>query len=113
MLRLVMGMTVGIACVTLTGCAQDGADDQSVLREQLFAVDYELVDAVDDVDALVADDDIVSAEALPGVDEIEYEIVSVEGDDVVTRIVDGRTRRVIDRAILRRCARRFWSRSLR
>jgi hypothetical protein len=97
MVRWVMGMTVGIACVTSWGCAaDDGSSNDDVLRDQLFEVDYELVDAVAEVDALVADDDVISAEAVPGVDDVEYEIVTVEGEDAVTRVVDGRTRRIVD-----------------
>jgi hypothetical protein len=97
MVRWVMGMTVGIACVTVAGCAaEDGSSNDDVLREQLFAVDYDLVDAVADVDGLVTDDDVISAEAVPGVDDVEYEIVTVDGEDVVTRVIDARTRRIVD-----------------
>ncbi|HET6581837.1 MAG TPA: hypothetical protein VFG69_00295 [Nannocystaceae bacterium] len=94
MFRFVIAMCMG---VTTMGCAADGGDDEdTLLREQLFAAEYELVDAADDVDALVADDELISAEAVPGIDAVEYEIAAVDGDDLVTRRIDARTRRIVD-----------------
>ncbi len=92
MLRYVIAIGLG---VTTVACDEGGGDD-SVLREQLFETDYELVDAVDDVDALVEGDELIAADALPGVDAVEYEITAVEADQLVTRRIDGRTRRVVD-----------------
>src|SRR5688500_15734589 len=57
----VTGFALGV-CAT-TACAGNEGDDDDVLRAQLFpdgvAVDYDLVDAVEDVDALLEGDDVV------------------------------------------------------
>lgn len=93
MLRFALG-----ACFILSTAActesEDGADD--VLRQQLFATEFQLVDAIDDVDAITDADEVVSAEAIPGTADVEYEIVTVEGEDMIVRVLDGRTRRVVD-----------------
>lgn len=96
MLRFVLGLGLTVSPLMIVACesSDDGTDD--VLREQLFAAQVELADAIDDVDAITDADDVISAEAIPGTDDVEYEIITVEGEDMIVRLIDGRTRRIVD-----------------
>src|SRR5688500_13225330 len=100
MLRWVKATGFALGVCATTACAGNEGDDDDVLRAQLspdgVAVDYDPVDAVEGGDAVREGEDVVAAEAIPGVDGAEYETVTVEGELAVTRVLDARTRRVVD-----------------